>query len=186
MRTRAVAMKVKSSGKLCKDENQVNCIMMDEDESSSNEGKVSGSSGSSPADEYDKAPKLKGWEHVGNGAFKTKDDGKGTYDEVAEKGMSAKDCRKACAKSKKCQGYETSKGGQCELHEQRLQKVDNNKDFNCYNKGQDTGKDKGGSSNRKGKGGEINKLKETLVSDKDKSKDESKGKGKSEDKSKDG
>merc|ERR1711959_463545 len=84
------------------------------------------------------------WEHVGNGACRMKDGGRGTYDKIADKGMSEKDCRKACAKSKKCQGYETSKRGGCELHEGSLQKVDSNKDFNCYNKGKDKDESSGG------------------------------------------
>merc|ERR1719247_2936786 len=109
----------------------------DEDESS--EG------GDSSSDEDGDEQK---WEHVGNGACRRKHGGnlKGTYEKIADKGMSASNCRKACAASEKCKGYETNKGGRCELHEKRLTKVDSNKAFNCYNKGRDKAKDEDESS----------------------------------------
>merc|ERR1711990_739058 len=94
------------------------------------------------------------WEHVGNGACRTKDGGSGTYSKM--KGMSAKGCRKACAESKKCQGYEIDKRGRCELHEERLQNVSRDekakaKGKDCYNKGKDKGKEKDESSSRNDK-----------------------------------
>merc|ERR1712010_173751 len=51
--------------------------------------KSSGGGDSSSAQDGDKQK----WEHVGNGACRMKDGGRGTYDKIADKGMSEKDCR---------------------------------------------------------------------------------------------